>query len=115
MRKRWIWCLVILLLSAGGWLLFAPEEPAAPLAAPTAADLGLLLLEEEGRLVVLGVSEHSAAADAGVEPGDRIVTAAEAPVATVDELEALLAGDGAEVLLLVEQNGRERVVELTVR
>lgn len=115
MRTRWILWLILCLLVAGGCYFAAGSEPSAPLESPTAADLGLLLLEEAGQVVVLGVSEASPAAEAGFQPGDRIVSAAGADLSSVDALEALLAGEAEAVLLLVEQGGRERAVEMEVR
>lgn len=102
-----------LILALGVGLIFAPEEPVRRAAPTTAADLGLLL-EEEGAVIVLGVSEHSPAALAGFEPGDRIISTDGARVGSVDALELLLQA-AEDLPLMVVRDQREQVVVLPVQ
>ena len=65
-------------------------------------------LPERDGLLVRGVEDGSPAGRAGIEKGDLIVAAAGEPVARVDELEPLLAGD--ELVLTVVRGADERDV-----
>ena len=67
-------------------------------------------LPERDGLLVRGVEDGSPAGRAGIEKGDLIVAAAGEPVARVDELEPLLAGD--ELVLTVVRGADERDVRV---
>lgn len=114
MRKCWmIWALV-LLMAALAWLAYTPEESTAGGAAVTAADLGLLLVEEDGEVIVLGVSERSPAAMAGFEPGDRILSTDGMKLRSVEELEGLFPA-AQRLPVLVLRDRREEVIVLPVK
>ncbi len=117
MRKGLIIAALLLALALGTWMLFAPEKAPERDEIPNAADLGLLLLEEDGQVVVLGVNEDSPAAMAGFEPGDRILSTDGTHVGSVEELEAsFLRMDRQEKLpLMVRRDALERVVLLPMR
>jgi len=117
MRKGLIIAVMLLALALSAWTLFAPEEAPERGEIPNAADLGLLLLEEDGQVVVLGVNEDSPAAMAGFEPGDRILSTDGAHVGSVEELEAsfLRLEQQEKLPLMVRRDAREKVVLLPVR
>lgn len=73
------------------------------------ATTGIFLEAVDGRSIVLGVSDGSPAAKAGVMPGDRIVTVNDTAVAGLDvpAVELRLAGEkGSRVRLLLERGPR---------
>jgi S1-C subfamily serine protease len=78
--------------------------------------LGLFATENDGRVVVIGVSSHGPATVAGVEAGDEIQTVGHSKVGTLAQFyRAMWAlGDaGCEVPLGIMRNGEPRVIVVT--
>jgi len=102
--------LMLVLFSA---IMLVPEKQ-ADRPPSTAADLGLLLLEKENSLYVLGVHENSLAARAGIMPGDLLISVDGQRLLLVTELETHLADTAEERQLpvLVESSGRQQVLLL---
>lgn len=75
----------------------------------------LLGVSVEDGLVVAEVLEGSAAAEAGVQPGDRIVAVAGEPVADLAEVRAAIAAvpAGETYALTVERDGSEQTLTVT--
>ena len=77
-------------------------------------DLGLLLLEEEAGLYVLGVSDGSAAGIAGILPGDRLTMAAGTALSSAAQLEALLDQPGLNAIPITLTR-QEKLLTLALR
>lgn len=77
--------------------------------------LGLRAVDGDGGVLVDGVVPESPAADAGVEPGDRVVAVADVAVATVADLMRAVRGHepGDRVVVTVMREGEE--IELPAR
>jgi len=118
MRKSMQWlipCLAVLLLALcvcawGTGLRDAPEPEGV-----SSASLGLVLLESERGVYVLAVSDRSAAWYAGLQPGDVILSAGNAPLESAAALDGLLAGENDTLMLAVLRDQQLLQLELTVR
>ena len=92
--RRWVMAAVGVLIGAAlifSALTLLPEQQATdggPLKVP---EVGLLLLEDEAGLYVLGVIDGSLACEAGILPGDHIINARGTALTTATQLEELLA------------------------
>jgi membrane-associated protease RseP (regulator of RpoE activity) len=70
---------------------------------------------EEGGWVVGGITEGSAADEAGFEPGDRVLSVAGEPIATWDDVgEAVRPRANETVAIVVERDGRQQELEATL-
>jgi hypothetical protein len=91
-------------------------EIPAPAALPPAAAVGLRLQRERGvGSAVVSVMPGSSAESAGLMAGDLIVAAADQEAPTPVQFESLLQapGSGDHLVLVIERDGRRRVVALT--
>ncbi|WP_166416696.1 Do family serine endopeptidase [Cochlodiniinecator piscidefendens] len=84
----------------------------------TEAPLGLSLQPDDGGLLIDDVVRGSAAAEAGLRPGDRVLSVNQQPVTTRDAFGAILSRamekTRATVLLQVERDGARRFLTLPV-
>lgn len=92
MKKRWLAIVlaVLVLLGVGNLMhaLLAPSEETKPLT--SAPEAGLLLVEEDGGLMVLAVRDDSAAARSGFHAGDLLLSSGDTALTSVAQLESLL-------------------------
>ncbi len=88
-----------------------PAEPAA-----RGGYLGLTADSKNGGIEVLSVRAGGPADNAGVKPGDRIVSVGGAEVANLDEMGAIVekVPTGSRVDMVVSRGGREQKVAITV-
>ncbi len=71
---------------------------------------------EVGRLTITGVAEDSAAAEAGLQPGDVVLAANGEPVENrVDFTREVNLNGGSEMAVLLERDGQEEIVLLRPR
>ena len=71
---------------------------------------------EVGRLTITGVAEDSAAAEAGLQPGDVVLAANGEPVKNrVDFTREVNLNGGSEMAVLLERDGQEETVRLRPR
>jgi hypothetical protein len=92
--------------------------PGAGVGAPFEADMsGLALVQVPEGMVVASVAEGTAAAEAGVRAGDRLLALDGRPVAalTLEAVRAALREDGAGPRLLLLRDGREVEASLRLR
>jgi hypothetical protein len=92
--------------------------PGAGIGAPFEADMsGLALVQVPEGMVVASVAEGTAAAEAGVRAGDRLLALDGRPVAalTLEAVRAALREDGAGPRLLLLRDGREVEASLRLR
>lgn len=114
--RKWMAVLVVLAVLASGAMLALLRTPALPeTEAANSVALGLLLLDGEDGVYVLAVSAGSAADQAGLQPGDCILRAAEIPLADVAAFNRFLASDGRSTPLTIERNGRILNLRLLLR
>lgn len=79
-------------------------------------EVGLLLLEDEAGLYVLGVIDGSLASGAGILPGDYLIKARNTVLTTVSQLEELLVGQESGPLPVTLDRQEEIVtVELALQ
>lgn len=76
------------------------------------SSLGMVLLREDAGLYVLGVSEDSPASEAGILPGDYLITAGGAALSSADQLAELMDGRGGELEVSVRRQDGTVVLEL---
>ena len=92
----------------------APEPEPEPKKPGT---MGVRVTEEEGNLVVSKIVEDGAAAEAGIQAGDKLLEVNGKKVQTLDNLadalQGLFAGD--KVKLLIEREEETKTVELTLK
>ena len=115
------WAMAALGMLIGAALIFSavlrpPEQRSTadgPLKVP---EVGLLLLEDEAGLYVLGVIDGSLACDAGILPGDRLTNVRGTALSTVSQLEELLAAQEKGPMPVTLGRQEEIVtVQLTLR
>lgn len=100
MDKRIILIAAVLLAAAGvalACLHFPAQQHASPPSRMT--ELGLMLLEEEGGVYVLAVTDNSLACRAGIEPGDLLTEADGVTLTEITQLEGMLQASPAGGLL----------------
>lgn len=108
--RRWFWAAAVLLVCAaltGCALLGAPAESRPMAGQACIAATGLVLLDGETGLYVLGVTDGSLASSAGIRPGDYLTGARDVSLSTAAQLEELLTQQGKATILpltLVRQN-----------
>ena len=104
--------LLCLLLVAAGVLVLRPAPERA--VEVDSASLGLMLQEADGAVCVLAVSPRSAAEQAGLRPGDRILRAGVTPLTSAALFSDLL-DDGEELPLTIWRDERELRLTLPCR
>lgn len=115
--RRWAWLAAVALLGCAvvavvmGWT----SHPPAPEDASCVSALGLLLLEEDAGLYVLGVSDGGAAGSAGIQPGDYLTRAGGTALDSAARLEELIAQPGGWVPITLERQGEALTVLLQCR
>ena len=110
--RRWIKAAVVVLIAAmllAGFLLL-PTKRDGDAADSRLAQLGLVLLDDEAGLYVLGVIDGGLAGSAGIKPGDYLTCARDTPLTAVAQLEELLISqeDGAAPVLPLTLNRDDR-------
>lgn len=78
------------------------------------AQLGLVLLDDDAGLYVLGVIDGSLAGSAGIEPGDYLTSARGTPLSDASQLEELLAGQEEGTPLPLTLNRQERIYTVSL-
>lgn len=112
MRYRWLWGVAAALCLAAA--LFWPRM-SAPLqenSVDSAADLGLMLLEEQNGVSVLAVRDGSVAEGAGIRPTDLLVELNDTPCRTVDEMDALLRHADSVINIDIQRGGKPYAVQI---
>ena len=84
-KKGWFALAVALAMLAGAWGLYAAQSD------PPSEGTGLVLLDSAEGVYVLAVAQRSAADQAGVAPGDYLLSAGETVLDTAAALDALIA------------------------
>lgn len=72
--------------------------------------LGVIVDDSSGSVVVKKVQAQSPAADAGIRPGDKVLSVGRQRVATVAQFRSAVAEADAELALLIERAGRSSFV-----
>ena len=105
--KRWIILIMIVLAVAAAamaWIYLPIPSPQQDVV--SAADLGLLLLDGDDGISVLGVLDKSLAEQAGIDPGDVLTRINETSLTTVEMLDNLLMNGSADTFVLELQRGK---------
>lgn len=92
--RRWAMAAAVVLIAAmllAGFMQLSSRHD-GPASASRMAQLGLVLLDDDAGLYVLGVIDGSLAGSAGIEPGDYLTSARGTPLTAVAQFEELLAG-----------------------
>ena len=71
-----------------------------------AADLGLLLLDSDDGLSVLGVQDNSLAEQADIRPGDVLMRINDTSLSTAETLDSMLMNDRSNTLVFELQRGK---------
>ncbi|MBP3649580.1 MAG: PDZ domain-containing protein [Clostridia bacterium] len=106
---RWKWYLPLMLLVlvvVAACILCRAPSPQGEIT--NAAELGLLLLDDVGGVVVLAVQDRSMADQAGILPGDVLLHADDTPFHTIAELEQLMQNRTFPVLQMKVRRTEER-------
>jgi S1-C subfamily serine protease len=85
-------------------------RPSAPSTAEGPARAGLQVAERAGHVVIAGVQPYSAAARAGVRPGQTIVSANGTPVSSVSQLVNIVRSADGVISLIVNDPDAGRVI-----
>lgn len=115
------WAMAALGVLIGAALIFSalarfPEQHGAAGGPMKVPEVGLLLLEDEAGLYVLGVIDGSLACDAGILPGDYLINARGMALSTAAQLEELLAAQEMGPMPVTLGRHEEIVtVQLTLR
>lgn len=117
--KRWLITGIAMLaaMTLTGLLLpFFVPHPQPEIPARLAA-MGLILLEDDAGLYVLGVMDGSRAGSAGIRPGDCLTAAKSIALTSVAQLEDLLScqESGAVLPLTLARNDQLLTVDLTLQ
>ena len=117
--RRWVLMAAVVLATAmvAGGLMTQARGPRRPDGDRSClAAIGLILLDGEAGLYVLGVTDGSLADSAGIRPGDVLTAALDTPLATAAQLEALIARSNPEVPLsvTVARQGQMMTVALSL-
>lgn len=118
--KRWAVAAGIALLCvmlAAGVFLSLSREHLPDDAPPRLAELGLLLLDGDDGLFVLGVKDGSLASDVGIRPGDYLTSAQGTMLTSATQLEEMLAGQAetGSVPITLDRQQQTMTVNLTLR
>ena len=96
--------------------LYSPAQEHA--ASPSRmTELGLMLLEDEGGIYVLAVTDRSPACRAGIEPGDLLTGVDGKSLTEIAQLEAMLqhVPEGGAMRLGLVRNGASMTLTLPVQ
>ena len=96
-------------------VLAFPKPHEAPSASAGIAAMGLVLLEDDEGLYVLGVIDGSLACSAGIQPGDYLKTARNTSLATIAQLEELLSEQGGALPVTLVRRDETFTVNLSLR
>ncbi len=110
--KRW-WLIAVLVALVAAVMLLVKEAPSCRTEATSAAELGLILLDDSEGAVVLAVRDRSTAERAGILPGDVLRHADNTPLRTAVEMEAMMQAPGAQALR-VKVLRTERLLEINI-
>ena len=117
--RRWIMMIAAMLtvaaLAAAALPLTARSPRPSGGSTPMAA-MGLVLLEDDAGLYVLGVADDSPARSAGIHPGDRLTALRDTALTTVAQLETLLNDpeQGGDVPLTLSRYDQTVTVRLSL-
>ena len=76
--------------------------------------VGINIVEQEGRVVVVQVAPGSPASAAGIREGDSVVAAGERSISAIGQLTGAIAlNQGSEMEWVLEQSGQQRTVRIT--
>ena len=112
--RRWI-CgalLVLAVTALGFYVLKTPEETPT---ADSSAALGMMLLEREAGLYVLAVTKDSPADRADIHPGDYLISAGDAPLREVRQLDKMIVDAGNALPLHLRRENEALWVNLPLR
>lgn len=115
MRRLVHWLLLTLaaiFVVAGIWHGIARSGQSPQITGSGSAALGLVLLNDDGCVYVLAVSDQSPAYHAGLEPGDYILRAGETTVEDFNVLNELIEAEQSSLRLTIRREGEERMVVL---
>ena len=106
--KRWILLAVIVLAAAAVVIArHSPPAPSSQTGVASAADLGLLLLDTDEEISVLGVQDKSLAERADIRPGDVLLHINGISLSTVEALDSMLRSRSEDTLLIGLQRGKD--------
>ncbi len=111
---RWAALLLAGLLIATG-LYYGLRRDEGPAAGSTSAALGMMLLEKEGEVYVLAVTQGSPADRAGILPGDYLLQAGSQPLTEVLQLDALIDDGPSMLSVTLRRDGQDVQLELPAR
>ena len=104
--KRWLIAVILLVaVAVGGVVWQRLSAPSAQSVTVGTAELGLLLLDTDDGVSVLGVQERSIAEQAGIRPGDVLLQFNETSLRTAETLDTLLMHGSGENRRLDLQRG----------
>lgn len=104
--RRWIGVAILLLAAAASLMVWMhSSETASPPIITSSSDLGLLLVDTEKGISVLGVQDKSIAEQNGICPGDLLLNINGIPLNTAEALERLLLDCSENELVLKLQRG----------
>lgn len=116
MRKL-LSCAVLLLagimLTVGIYHACMPD-PSLP-TGNSSASLGLVLLEKEGSLYVLAVTQDSPADRADIHPGDYLLQLERENVTNVSQIDTLISLPRDHIDVLLRRDGQEMQIRLPIR
>ena len=114
--RRWALAATVVLVVAallmGSALSPMGSEPRS--ATPVMTQLGLVLLDGDAGLYVLGVMDGSLASRAGIEPGDYLTSARGLPLTAATQLEEILSGQEAAPSLPLTVSRDERLITVNL-
>lgn len=117
--KRWTGAAILTLLCviAANVFLSLSKEPAPDAIPPRLTEMGLLLLDGDNGLYVLGVMNGSLAGDVGIRPGDYLTCAQGTALTSASQLEELLADltEADSVSITLERQRQMMTVDLALR
>lgn len=115
--RRWIVAAILLLAAAASLTAWVhSSETSAPSVISSASDLGLLLVDTEEGVSVLGVQDKSIAESVDIFPGDLLLQINGIPLSTAEMLDSLLANaDGDEFLIRLQRRNDLLSVKISLR
>ena len=118
--RRWVTAAAVMLAAAvlaGLWITLPARRAALPGGSTSMAAMGLVLLEDDAGLYVLGVIDDGLASSAGICPGDRLTALRDTTLTTVAQFETLLADQerGLAFPLTLSRQEQSVTVSLTLQ
>lgn len=106
--KRWILMAMVIIAAVAAAMAwrYLPIPSSQP-SVVSAADLGLLLLDTDDGISVLGVRDKSIAEQAGICPGDGLMGINGNALTTVEGLDDFLMNDSDDTLVFELQRGKD--------